>query len=1043
MKLKIENLKFKIVVALLLCTTVAFADIQVTGLITSEDKEPLIGAAVHVVGTSVGTITDIDGKYTLSVPDNTKEVEISYMGYKTVKVPVKNGQASAVLHEEVNTLQEVVAIGYGSVKRGDITNAVAQIKGDELAERPVPNIASALQGELAGVEISSTSGAPGSDVTIKVRGATSINEDANSNPLFVVDGIPMDEDFSMLSLNPQDIQSIEVLKDASSSAIYGSRGANGVILITSKRGKDDGKLTVNVSTNFSVSTPERLMPVMSPEDWIKWRSTINYQNYINGKGTLGAQVGDSYVEQITVTDGSAGTSQVNDPLWSQPGYGGLNLVDWQKAMFRPAFAQNYNISITQGSKLGNFRASIGYVKQDGIVINTGYQRLNAKLTGAVTLAKKLTITIDVAPQYSATTGGNVDGKDNAAMSALVMVPVTENEAGLYTTAEPYSRYLYAGSGVSPVALMEQRSYRDEQIRIASNLKISYEIIKGLKAEVLGSWIFNNRERKTFTPSSADRRWNTGEGYYASAAWNGSRSHKWMAQALLTYDNTFADKHHLNVVAGWSLEASKYGATYSMAGTHFPNNTIQGWTINDITPTTFTATHTTDDRLISYFARAEYGYDNRYLINVSVRRDGSSRFGANKKWGTFPAVSVAWRISDEHFWDQNWAVNQLKIRASYGSNGSNAIPLNSADALLTSSYYSSDGLLTAGYIPSSSASPDLSWQKTDSWNIGLDVAFLNNRISFAADYYQKYIRDMLYQVTMPSVIGYNKGWSNIGNVRTQGVELELKTENIATSTFQWTTKVTAAWSTNKVVSLGDNSAIYTGYDNKTQIIEVGHPVGEYYLYIADGVYMTEEDLVSYPKEATSGLGSVRYRDVNNDGIINERDRTYVGKPQPDWVFGMTNTFRWHDFDASILFTAQVGGEIWQGLGRAIDMMNQGTSINRLDRWQNMWMSVTQPGDGTVPAASNASGAEEFSTRWLYSTDFFKIKNINVGYRFRFGKEAFVKSLRLNLSVENVYMFDKYKNGYSPESNNAGSSIRAWDYGAYPSARTYALGLQLQL
>ena len=1015
----------------------SFAQQTVRGTVLDINGEPLIGASVRVPDTSVGTITDMDGKYELT-GDAIKQVEISYMGYKTQVVNVKNNTADARLAEDINVLNEVVAIGYGSVKRGDVTNAVAQVKGDELNERPLPNIALALQGELAGVEVNATSGAPGSNVTIKVRGATSINEDANSNPLFVVDGIPMDDGFNMQNLNPQDIESIEVLKDASSSAIYGSRGANGVILITSKQAKDDSKTSVKFSTNLSLSTPERYIPVMSAEQWMSWRSAINTENYLSSYGNKGAQSGDSYAEQVVVTGGSAGTSVVKDPRWSMAGYGGLNLIDWQEAMFRTSFAHNYNLSLTHGGKNSNLRASVGYVHQDGIVINTGFQRLTGKVSGSVLLADKVRISADVAPQFSITTGGNVDGKDNTAMQALSLVPITENEAGLHTAAEPYSRYIYAGSTVSPVAVMEQRTYKDEQIRIASNLKIEYEIIKGLKAELLGSWIFSNRDRKIFTPSSANRSWSSGEGYETTSSWTGSRSHKWLAQALLTYDHTWVDKHHLNVVGGWSLEASNLGSSYRMDAKQFPNNSIEGWTINDVTPTAFTATYTTQDRLMSAFARVEYSYDNRYLINASLRGDGSSRFGANKKWGLFPAVSAAWRASEEHFWQQSWVVNQLKLRASYGSNGSNAIPLGAADGLLTASYYYGE----TGYIPASTKNPDLSWQKTYSWNVGVDFGMFKNRISLAMDYYQKTIQDMLYQVTMPSVMGYAKGWSNIGNVKTQGVEMELKTENL-TGKVKWTTKFTASFSHNVVTDLGDNSAIYTGYDNKTQIIEVGHPVGEYYLYIADGVYQTEEDLAMYPRQTTSGIGGVRYRDINGDGMITEDDRTYCGKPQPSWVFGLNNTIRWKDLDVSILCTAQEGGRIWQGLGRAIDMMNQGININRLDRWQNMWMSTTAVGDGTVPAATGANGTEEYSTRWLYSTDYFKIKNITVGYRFHFGKTAFVKSLRLSLSCENVWMWDKYTNGYSPESNNSSSSVKVWDYGAYPGARTYAFGLQVQL
>ena len=1018
------------VVALLLMAVVAQAQGQtVKGTVLDEVGEPMIGATVKAVGGQGGTVTDLDGNYELKVDQKVKQIEVAYVGYRNQKIQIKNGRADARMSTDKNELNELVVIGYGSVKKGDITNAVAKVKAEELAERPVSNIASALQGELAGVDVQSTSGAPGSSVQIKVRGATSINEDGNTNPLYVVDGVPMDEGFDLQQLNPQDIESIEVLKDASSSAIYGSRGANGVIIITCKKGNDDGKTTVTASVNFAISTPERYIPVMEAEDWINWRMKSNYQAYLEAYPTAGAQVGDSYLEQVIKAQGGAGTSAVIDPRWRMPGYGGLSLVDWQKAMFRPSFAQTYNLSITQGNKKNSYRASLSYVNQDGIVINTGFKRLTAKLSGQTTLIDKLRIGVDVSPQMTVTTGGNVDGKDNAAQNALSAVPVVENNAGLHTATEPYSRYMYAGSTASPVTVMEQRYYRDEQIRILASGFADYEIMKGWNAKVLGSWIFNNRDRKRFTPSSASRFWNSGEGYYADSYWIGSRSHKYHIEATTTYDHTW-DKHHLNVVGGWSLESTQDGNSYNLNVTQFPNNTIMGWTINDVTPTTFTATYTTDDHLISYFARAEYGYDSRYLL-------GSSRFGSNRKWGTFPAVSVAWRASNEKFWKPDWWVNQAKLRISYGSNGSNAISTNAADGLMTASYYSKDGAAITGYVPASTANPDLGWQKTNSWNFGIDMSLFNNRISFALDYYIKNVSDMLYQVSMPSVIGYAKAYQNIGNIRTKGVEMELKTENLV-GKLKWTTKFSMGYSTNKVKSLGNNSAIYTGYDNKTQIIEVGHPVGEYYLYIADGIYMNEQDLQRYPTESTSVVGSVRYRDINGDGVIDENDRTYCGKPQPSWTFGLTNSFKWKNWDASFLITAQAGGKIWQGLARAIDMQAQDVTINRLDRWQDMWLSEAAPGNGEVPRARGGS-AEQFSTRWLYSTDFLKLKNITIGYRWRLPKKFALKVVRFTASCENVFMFTGYKNGYSPESNNSSSQVAVYDYGAYPAARTFSLGI----
>lgn len=1022
-------------------TTVAQETKKITGKITDETGEGLIGATIKPANGQGGSVTDFEGNYSINVPADTKQLTVTYIGYQTRTVNIKGNKVDVVMKEDKNVLDELIVVGYGSVKKGDVTNAVAQIKGDELADRPVSNVASALQGELAGVEVRTTSGAPGSSVQINVRGATSINEDGSSDPLYVVDGVPMDEGFDLISLNPQDIESIEVLKDASSSAIYGSRGANGVVIITSKKGADDGKIRINFKADFSLSTPERYVGVMSPEEWIEWRSKSNDMRYVDRYGALGATVQDDYNRRVQII-GSNSANYVNDPRWSMPDYGGLSLIDWQKELFQTSLSQNYNLSVSSGNSKSNYRASVGYITQDGIVVETGYKRLNVKLSGQTTVFDKLTIGVDLSAQHSKTQGGNVDGKDNAGMAALTMCPVAEPSAGISTGTQPYYSYYYASSSNSPVEVMRQQNYVDEQVRINASAFLRYQVTKGLTAEVLGSWIFSNNERRRFTPSSLNRYWmNTAEGYYTTSRWNGGRGHKYLGQALLTYDQSFG-VHHLNAVAGWSLEHSKDGSSYVMAATQFPNNAIMGFDMSNVKLTDVTATLNTEDKLISYFARAEYSYDSRYLLTASIRRDGSSRFGSNKKWGTFPAVSAAWRLSNEKFWKSEWIMNQAKIRVSYGTNGSNAIPTNSAFGMMTTSNYSQDGTLVTGYIPGSRNNENLSWQKTDSWNIGLDVSFFRNRISLAADFYVKNIRDMLYRITLPADIGYTSGYTNVGNIRNTGVELELKTENL-TGKLRWTTRLSVSYNKNKVIDLGDNSTIFTGYDNSTQVIEVGYPAGTYYLYDAVGVYQTKADLENYPTQTGSVVGAVRYRDVNGDGQITEADRVHMGHPQPDFVYGMTNTFKYKNWDFSFLITAQTGGKIYGALGRAFDRQGMGTSINVLKKWSNMWYSESDPGDGVTPNAWLSGINEEYDNRWLYSSDFIKLKNITLGYRFKLPKKWKVKSLRLNASIENVFMIDSYDGGYSPESNNSSSRISSYDYGAYPQSRTFSFGINMQL
>ena len=1014
----------------------------IKGYVADGQGEPLIGATIKPVGAQGGTVTDIDGNFQMNVPVSVRQLTVSYVGFKTVTVPVKGNRITVVMKDDSHVMDELVVVGYGSVKKGDVTNAVAQVKGDELADRPVSNVASALQGELAGVEIRTTSGAPGSSVQVNVRGATTINEDGVSSPLYVVDGVPMGEDYDLSELNPQDIESIEVLKDASSSAIYGSRGANGVVIITSKKGVNDGKMRIDFKANFSLSTPERYVDVMSPEEWIAWRTKSNNMQYVNRYGSQGATADDDYYTRLAITGGNS-TSYVNDPRWSMPDYGGLAFVDWQKEMFRTAAAQNYNFSITAGNKTSNYRASIGYVNQDGIVICTNYKRLNLKLSGETTLRDRLTLGLDIAAQMGITKGGDVDGKDNAAQAALTMVPVAEPESGVYTNSQGYPGYRYAGGTVSPVAKMEEQDFRNEQIRITASAFLRYLISRDLKAEVLGSWNFGNTERHRFMPSSVDRYWSSyPEGYYTQSRWNGSRSHRYLAQLLLTYDKTFNGAHHVNAVAGWSLENQRDATTYTLNATQFPNNAIQGFNMSDVTLTDAGTSLGTQDRLISYFVRASYGYRDRYLLSASLRRDGSSRFASDNQWGIFPAVSMAWRASNEAFWKKTWMVNQAKLRISYGSNGSNNIPANSAYGLLTASNYSQNGSLSAGYVPASSPNHDLTWQKTDSWNFGVDLGVFRNRISLAVDYYVKNIRDMLYRITLPADMGYSSGYANVGNIRNKGVEVELKTENL-TGKLRWTTKLAIGHNSNEVIDLGGNSTIYMGYDGSTQVLEVGHTAGEFYLYDAVGVYQTQEDLKRYPTQTGSVVGSVRYRDVNGDGKITEADRVHMGHPQPTMTYGMTNTFKWKQWDFSFLITAQTGGKIYGALGRAFDRQGMGTNVNALSKWSDMWYSEQEPGDGLTPSVVGVGINEEYDNRWLYSSDFLKLKNVTLGYRFKLPKQWYVRSLRLTASIENVFMIHSYDGGYSPESNNSWSRINSYDYGAYPQARTFSIGVNASL
>jgi len=557
-------------------------------------------------------------------------------------------------------------------------------------------------------------------------------------------------------------------------------------------------------------------------------------------------------------------------------------------------------------------------------------------------------------------------------------------------------------------------------------------------EATGSYIFSSQHRRIFTPSSVLKKWEVGEGYHTSANRSDTRSHKYLFQTILNYNRTFR-KHTVGLMAGYSMESSS-GASSSLSAKQFADNSLEVFTLNDQAITGASATLTTPSRLLSYFGRFQYEYDNRYLLTASIRRDGSSRFGRENRWGTFPAVSAAYRVSNEKFWPKDFVMNQLKVRASWGLNGNNSISNGAALGLMESANYSL-GSLVNGFAPSSIDNEKLGWEKTHSWNIGIDLGFFNNRIVLAADYYDKTTKDLLYKVSVPAIMGFTKAWGNIGSIGNRGFELELTTQNL-TGKLNWSTSLNVSYNKNEVKSLGeDNTTVFIGYsDSNTQVFMVGQPLRAYYMYDAVGVYQTKEDLKKYPTMTNSQVGDVRYRDANDDGVINDQDRTLVGKPSPDYTFGFTNSFRYKDFDLSILLTAQTGGKLYSVLGRAMDRPGMGASINVLAKWKNMWRSEEEPGDGKTPGIDNKNTSSLYDSRWLYSTDFIKIKNITLGYRIPVKRFKYLSSARLYMSAENVWMWDKYDGGFSPESNNGGKTAD-YDYGAYPQPRTITLGVNV--
>ena len=1021
-------------VALLSPVLLSAQNRSIIGVVTDTEDQPVIGATI-MAGQGNATITDVLGAFSINVPADCKFLTISSIGFKTVEYPIQGkSDINVVLKIDNVLLEETVVIGYGTTKRGNLSGAVAKVGSENLENRDNTNIATALQGMLSGVEVRSNSGAPGSDISISIRGVASVN--AESQPLYVVDGIPVDD---ITGLNPSDIASIEALKDASSAAIYGSRGANGVILITTKMPDKEQKTKVDVSVSLGVQTLERKADVMTAEEWIQFRTRHNDANYVEQYGHLGATAADDYITRLAYT---SGVQYVNDPRWSMPNYGGLKLVDWQDEFFRPALQQNYQVAISGGNGKTSYRVSAGYINQDGIAVSSNYNRLNfqARVQTKV-LNDRLTVGFDVKPYVAKKSGADVDGKDNAATKVLSMCPIVEPDAGIWSGAQPYPTYNWAGSATTPVAYMQEITNTSTQINMVGSGFIELEILKGWKLNMTGSYTYRSTEKHRYIPSSVISGWDSyDEGYKSTGRRNNASSERYLAQVTTNYDREFG-RHEISAMAGASIEGTS-GSSSAIAASQFPNNYLIVFNDKDQVITSATTGYDMPNRLASFFGRVQYSYGDRYVLQASLRGDGSSRLGADNRWGIFPAASAAWRISNEPFWNEDFFMNLFKIRASYGVNGNNRISSTAALNLLGSANYSSDGALINGYAPTGVENRNLGWERTTSWNVGVDFGFWDNRLLLSAEYYDKLTNDLLYQVSVPATLGVAKYWDNVGSIRNRGVELEITSHNIDRKNFTWTTVLNVSYNNNVVESLGDdNSTIYGGWSSsKTQVLMVGQPIGAYYMYDAVGVYQTQDDLKYYPVMKASVLGDSRFRDVNDDGIIDDNDRTIVGKPSPDFTFGLTNRFTWGRWEFSFLLTGQTGGMIYSTLGRSVDVPKNNQGSNMMSCWKNMWVSEAEPGDGMTPGIHNLTIAELYNTRWLYSTDFIKIKNLSIGYRFKFRKSSQVKGLKVYLNAENLYMWDKYAGGFSPETNN-GNLFSAYDYGAYPQARVISFGANL--
>ncbi|MCB0528857.1 MAG: SusC/RagA family TonB-linked outer membrane protein, partial [Saprospiraceae bacterium] len=797
----------------------------------AESSAPLVGATVVVKGTTTGAITDADGKFSLRAADDATNLVASYTGYQRQEVSIEGVDFVTIMLTPGNILDEVVVIGYGTQKRADVTSAIARFDAENLDERPISRVDQALVGQLAGVRVQQTSGLPGAGFRVQVRGTGSIN--ANNQPLYVVDGFPLevseqnvnggfDSGNPLDNINPNDIASIEVLKDAAAAAIYGSRASNGVVLITTKKGKS-GKATISLNSSYGFQKTVKKLDILSAEEWVDRASEMIDDAWVaSGPNRTRDQTS---AERLAIL-GSFNRNLIKDERWAMPGHPGLTYIDWQDELFRTGAVQNYQLSAAGGNEFVNYYISGDYLNQEGIAIGVGYKRYSARANVEVNASDKLKFGINLSPSYAIASDPGVEGKDQQTHITVGMVPVSEDSVGLDVNVGDNAIYTWGNSRSSPIRVVEN-SIGDRKIfRTIGTAYAQYNLWEGLVFRTSANLDNADLNDKSYTPA-----WVT-QNRTATGRFQGYRRQTFVNENTLSYGKVLNDLHDFSVIVGTSYNTTKFDNLDIRVTGGFNSDVITTLNAANINAGT-TFTRETKSTLISYFGRLQYAFNNRYLIAASLRRDGSSRFGPETKWGVFPSVSAGWRISEENFMKSVDFVSSLKLRGSWGISGNNGIGDYSHVSILSFDNYSFGGSLAPGQVPSNFANQNLSWEESETIDIGLDFGLFNNRIFASLDYYTKRNRDLLLSIPVPTAIGFSTALTNIGEVLNKGWEAELTTRNL-TGRFSWTSSINFSHNTNEVVQLGpENTPILGGaWDIPHNILMVGEPM--YSLYVVQQI-----------------------------------------------------------------------------------------------------------------------------------------------------------------------------------------------------------------
>lgn len=999
----------------IILTTEAIKDLHaqqqaktVTGTVTDVSGEPIIGANIRIKGTTTGTITDIDGNFSIEAEPQSV-IEVSYIGYLTQETVINNQKSIRfLLKEDTKTLDEVVVIGYGVQKKADLTGSVANINTEKLNTQSNANIGQALQGKIAGVDIVSQGGAPGSGTRIMVRGIGTLN---NASPLYIVDGMYMN---SIDHINPNDIASIDVLKDASSAAIYGSRAANGVIIVTTKEGSNtEGKPIIDLSVNLGISTASKFLDMLDAKGWAEV-TTIARQAI--GKPAL-----------------DMATDLANKPD-----------NDWQDIMFRPALMQNYNLSVKGGGKYSTYYTGLGYFNQDGIVKGTNYQRYNIQSKndykrGIFSAGTNLIISFSHdKPLHQELRGGMIG-------TILQSVP----------TLEKYDDTREGGYGGTygdvvniphPLAIIDDNimDRYNENVKIFANLYAQIELFKGLKYKL------------NLTPDfSFERYKNYLNKYDFGLATNSitqlterqRRRRNILVENLLTFDRTFGE-HKISALAGYTYQDSRFRHIQAY-GEGLPQGLEE---IDAATTNRSNEGNSWRSVLTSILGRVFYSYQNKYLFTATIRRDGSSKFGKNNRYGYFPSFSLGWNVAEEKFMENVHWLDQLKLRGGYGVLGNQEIDNYQYSSTITTgiNYPDGNGSLLQGAFPKNFANPDIKWEETAMTNVGIDFMAFNNRLSLTADYYVKNTKDILLTVPIPiSSGGANDPIRNAGKIRNNGFEFNLGWMDQPNPDISYGINLIGSFNKNKVIAMGSESGSIKGGSTNQNITtsetKAGYPIGGYWLIPTAGYFNSQEEVDAYAKDGkkiqpAAEPGDIKFVDANNDGVINDDDRVFQGSPFPDFTFALNGNMRYKNFDLSIGLQGVLGNKIYNATRQTLEDVTKGSNFlaSCLDYWTPENKNASHP-RLTWDDPNRNTRAE--SDRYLENGSYLRLRSVQLGYTFpQTWFKGAIQHARVYINAENLFTITSYS-GYSPDVNADNANYRGFDNFIYPTNRTFMLGLNV--